>query len=86
MNNLKTKIVHYLMDQSEAYTMLGRLPFSPEAMPGRAIVKKDTAFFAQVLLPTDGKDDFEQMTNLKEEVQSIRKAYKTVEKPDPVPM
>ncbi|OAS83039.1 type VII secretion protein EssC [Metabacillus litoralis] len=86
MNNLKTKIVHYLMDQSEAYTMLGRLPFSPEAMPGRAIVKKDTAFFAQVLLPTDGKDDFEQMTNLKEEVQSIKEAYKTVKKPDPVPM
>jgi DNA segregation ATPase FtsK/SpoIIIE, S-DNA-T family len=86
MNNLKTKIVHYLMDQSEAYTMLGRLPFSPEPMPGRAIVKKDTAYFAQVYLPTEGNDDFEQMTNLKEVVQSIKEAYAHVKKPDPVPM
>jgi S-DNA-T family DNA segregation ATPase FtsK/SpoIIIE len=86
MNNLKTKIVHYLMDQSEAYTMLGRLPFSPEAMPGRAIVKKDTAFFAQVLLPTEGKDDFEQMTNVKEEVQTLKKQYENTAKPTPVPM
>ncbi|MGM0875218.1 MAG: type VII secretion protein EssC [Bacillota bacterium] len=86
MNNLKTKIVHYLMDQSEAYTMLGRLPFSPESIPGRAIVKKDTAYFAQVFLPTEGKDDFEQMTKLKEDVQSIREAYSNVKKPASVPM
>jgi S-DNA-T family DNA segregation ATPase FtsK/SpoIIIE len=86
MNNLKTKIVHYLMDQSESYTMLGRLPFSPESLPGRAIVKKDTPHFGQIFLPTDGKDDFEQMTNLKEEIQGIKDAYSHVKTPDPVPM
>ncbi|KKI89575.1 cell division protein FtsK [Bacillus sp. SA1-12] len=86
MNNLKTKIVHYLMDSSEAYTILGRLPFTPEAMPGRAIVKKDTAYFAQVYLPTNGKDDFEQMTNLKEEVQNLKDMYAMAKKPAPVPM
>jgi DNA segregation ATPase FtsK/SpoIIIE, S-DNA-T family len=74
------------MDQSEAYTMLGRLPFSPEAMPGRAIVKKDTASFAQVLLPTKGKDDFEQMAYLKEEVQALKNVYADSKKPAPVPM
>lgn len=86
MNNLKTKIVHYLMDQSEAFTILGRLTFSPEAMPGRAIVKKDTAYFAQVFLPAEGKDDFEQMMNIKEEIECIKVVYADVKKPDPVPM
>ena len=86
MNNLKTKIVHYLMDQSEAFTILGRLTFSPEAMPGRAIVKKDAAHFAQVFLPAEGKDDFEQMLNVKEEVQSMKEVYANSQKPDPVPM
>jgi len=86
MNNLKTKIVHYLMDSSEAYTMLGRLPFSPEAIPGRAIVKKDTAFFSQVFLPTEGKDDYEQMNLLKDEIQLLKEKYKGLMSPDPVPM
>jgi DNA segregation ATPase FtsK/SpoIIIE, S-DNA-T family len=86
MNNLKTKIVHYLMDSSEAYTMLGRLPFTLEAIPGRAIVKKDTAFFSQVFLPTEGKDDYEQMNLLKEEIQLLKEKYKGSMSPDPVPM
>ncbi|MGG4165929.1 type VII secretion protein EssC [Rossellomorea vietnamensis] len=86
MNNLKTKIVHYLMDSSEAYTMLGRLPFSPEAIPGRAIVKKDTAYFSQVFLPTEGKDDYEQLNLLKEDIQLLKEKYKGLSSPKPVPM
>jgi len=86
MNNLQTKIVHYLMDQTEAYTMLGRLPFAPESIPGRAIVKKDEAFFSQVYLPVEGKDDFEQMENVKKLVQQLKDEYIHVEKPAPVPM
>jgi len=86
MNNLQTKIVHYLMDQTEAYTMLGRLPFAPESIPGRAIVKKDEAFFSHVYLPVEGKDDFEQMENVKKLVQYLKDEYIHVEKPAPVPM
>ncbi|WP_226527779.1 type VII secretion protein EssC [Metabacillus niabensis] len=86
MNNLQTKIVHYLMDQTEAYTMLGRLPFAPESISGRAIVKKDEAFFSQVYLPVEGKDDFEQMENVKKLVQYLKDDYIHVEKPAPVPM
>ncbi|MCA1061061.1 type VII secretion protein EssC [Rossellomorea aquimaris] len=86
MNNLKTKIVHYLMDSSEAYTMLGRLPFSPEAIPGRAIVKKETAYFSQIFLPTEGKDDYEQLSLLKEEIQLLKEKYKGLTSPKPVPM
>ncbi|RIW38943.1 type VII secretion protein EssC [Bacillus salacetis] len=86
MNNLKTKVVHYLMDSSEAYTMLGRLPFSPEAIPGRAIVKKDSAYFSQVFLPVEGKDDFEQLTLLREDIQLLNDKYTGMASPKPVPM
>ena len=59
MNNLKTKVVHYLIDNTEAYSVLGRTPFAPEPIPGRAIIKTEEAYFSQVFLPADGKDDFE---------------------------
>ena len=54
MNNLKTKIVHYLMDATEAFTVIGRVPFDLEPFPGRAIIKKEDAFFSQIYLPAAG--------------------------------
>ncbi|WP_243290997.1 type VII secretion protein EssC [Bacillus sp. FJAT-47783] len=86
MNNLKTKIVHYLMDNSEAYAILGKVPYSPEAIPGRAIIKKEQAFFAQIFLPADGEDDFQMFDQLKEDIQQLREKYADVKQPDPIPM
>lgn len=40
MNNLKTKVVHYLMDHSEAYSILGRTPYALESIPGRLLSKR----------------------------------------------
>lgn len=86
MSNIKTKIVHYLMDQSEASTIVGRLQFSPEAMPGRAIIKTDETYFSQVFLPVKGANDFELMENLREEVQHLKEIYANCKKPEPIPM
>ncbi|MDO6658084.1 type VII secretion protein EssC [Anaerobacillus sp. 1_MG-2023] len=86
MNNLKTKIVHYLLDNSEAYTVLGRIPFAPEAVPGRAIMKKEKTHFGQIVLPTRGEDDYEQLASLKEEVQMLQDKYRAVSKPEAIPM
>ncbi len=86
MNNLKTKIVHYLLDNSEAYTVLGRIPFAPEAVPGRAIMKKEKTHFGQIVLPAEGEDDYEQLASLKEEVQMLQKKYSNVNKPEAIPM
>lgn len=86
MNNLKTKIVHYLMDNTEAYGVIGRVPFDLEPFPGRAIIKKEDAKFAQLFLPTQGKDDFEVLESLKSEVQTIRAAYASQPGPKPIPM
>ncbi|TKD69203.1 type VII secretion protein EssC [Pseudalkalibacillus hwajinpoensis] len=86
MNNLKTKIVHYLLDSSEAYTVLGKLPFAPEAIPGRAIMKKEQTYFGQIVLPAEGEDDYEQLASLKEEVQTLQEKYRDATKPEPIPM
>ncbi|CAM4006563.1 type VII secretion protein EssC [Mesobacillus zeae] len=87
MNNLKTKIVHYLLDQTESYSILGtKAPFVLEAMPGRAIVKKEQAYFSQVFLPAEGKDDYELMEGIKYEVELLKKKYDGFQEPAPVPM
>ncbi|MDL4840550.1 type VII secretion protein EssC [Aquibacillus rhizosphaerae] len=86
MNNLKMKVVHYLMDHAEASGIIGRTPFAPEAIPGRAIIKTDEAYFSQVLLPTNGVDDFEQLDELKENVKQLIETYKDASKPEPIPM
>ncbi|MDR7074429.1 type VII secretion protein EssC [Fictibacillus barbaricus] len=86
MNNLKTKIVHYLMDQSESYMVLGKVPFSPEPIPGRAIIKREEAYFSQIYLPAQGEDDYELLDHIKKDIQLIGEKYASSIKPQPVPM
>ena len=40
-------LMYYLMDSGESFTVLGRVPFSPEPLPGRAIIKKEESYFSQ---------------------------------------
>ncbi|MFC0273107.1 type VII secretion protein EssC [Metabacillus herbersteinensis] len=86
MNNLKTKIVHYLMDQSEAYMVLGKVPFAPEPIPGRAIIKRDQAFFSQVFLASHGEDDYELLDHIKEDIVALNEKYEGLSKPESIPM
>ncbi|RFU63102.1 type VII secretion protein EssC [Peribacillus glennii] len=86
MNNLKTKIVHYLMDSSEGYSILGRTPFDHEPVPGRALVKKDETYLAQVYLPADGDDDIEVLENAKKEVAALIKKHQGMTKPPAIRM
>ncbi|MFC7373526.1 type VII secretion protein EssC [Fictibacillus iocasae] len=86
MNNLKTKIVHYLMDSTESYMILGRVPFSPEPIPGRAIIKSEEAYFSQVFMPADGADDYELLENMKSQIQRLKEKYKDTAGPKAVPM
>lgn len=86
MNNLKTKMVHYLMDQTEAYGVIGKPQFSLEPIPGRVIIKTEASHFAHVFLPVEASDDITLFDELKSEVQQIRKTYADREMPKPIPM
>ena len=86
MNNLKTKIVHYLMDATESFTVIGRVPFDLEPFPGRAILKKEDTFFTQIFLPASGTDDYEVLESIKNKVSNLRLQYKEETLPVPIPM
>ncbi|MFJ7932757.1 type VII secretion protein EssC [Sporosarcina sp. NPDC096371] len=86
MNSLKTKIVHYLTDPTEAFTVIGRVPFEVEAFPGRAIIKKEEAFFSQIYLPVSGNNDYEVLGAMKESVLLLKDSYKECVQPQAIPM
>jgi S-DNA-T family DNA segregation ATPase FtsK/SpoIIIE len=86
MNSMKTKILHYLMDTTETYMAIGKVPFAPEPIPGRAIIKKDQAYFSQIFLPADGDDDYELLDSIKEDIGMLKVKYKNAKLPLPVPM
>ncbi|WP_445677981.1 type VII secretion protein EssC [Psychrobacillus sp. FSL K6-1415] len=86
MNNLKTKIVHYLMDTTESFTVVGRVPFDLEPFPGRAILKKEDTHFAQIYLPASGSDDYEVLESIKAKVKSLRIKHQEDSHPKPIPM
>lgn len=86
MNNLKTKVVHYLMDATESFTVIGRVPFELEPFPGRAIIKKEDPHFAQVFLPAPGANDFEVLEAIKMIARELKEKYRGEELPQPIPM
>lgn len=86
MSNLKTKILHYLLDETEKRTLIGRTDYETEAIPGRAYIQTGHNYLAQIYLPVSGKDDLEIRDQLKEMVQELKTTYKMVEKPMNIPM
>ena len=86
MNSLKTKVVHYLMDSSEQYSVLGRTPYENEPVPGRALVKTDQTYMMQVYLPADGEDDVAVLEEMKQVVVDQKDRYKKLAKPPAIPM
>ncbi|WP_282033614.1 type VII secretion protein EssC [Metabacillus indicus] len=86
MNSMKTKILHYLMDTTETYMAVGKIPFAPEPVPGRAIIKKESVFFSQMFLPADGRDDYELLDAIKEDISMLKEKYSGAKLPRPIPM
>ncbi|KAA0955571.1 type VII secretion protein EssC [Sporosarcina sp. ANT_H38] len=86
MNNLKTKVVHYLMDATEAFTVVGRVPFELEPFPGRAIIKKEDPHFAQIFLPAPGANDFDVLEAIKLNTRELKAKYRDQDLPQSIPM
>jgi S-DNA-T family DNA segregation ATPase FtsK/SpoIIIE len=86
MSNLKTKIVHYMMDETEKHALIGRTTYETEAVPGRAYIKKETAYLTHMYLPVDGDDDMAVMENLKGTIRDLKVKYEGSRKPKAIPM
>lgn len=86
MNSFKTKIFHYLMDSSEMYGVLGKTTFDQEPVPGRALIRKDETYFAQVYMPAPGENDVEILQAIREKVSNLNEKYEQINKPKSIPM
>lgn len=86
MSNLKTRIVHYLMDEGDKNSLVGRTQYETEAIPGRVYIKTETAHLAQIYLPTEGETDVEVLEHIKEKVQHIKEKYADAKRPISIPM
>ncbi len=86
MNSFKTKIFHYLIDNSELYGVLGRPPFEQEPVPGRAMIRKDETFFSQVFLPAEGENDVELIQSIRSTISKLNNRYEGIAAPRPIPM
>lgn len=86
MSNLKTKIVHYLMDTSDKYAILGKTAYETEAIPGRVYIKNEEPFLAQIYLPSSGESDVEVLTGIKGIIQLLNETYVDAPKPKSIPM
>jgi len=86
MSNLKTRIVHYLLDDGDKSSIVGRTQYETEAIPGRVYIKQEDAHLAQIYLPVEGETDVELLTHLKEKVQHIKDKYTDAKKPISIPM
>src|SRR5690625_5427878 len=86
LENIKTKIVHYLVDESEHTAIIGKTEYDTEPIPGRAHIRKDNTYLSQVFLPTKGETEVELLENIKQEISNIQKEHVHDRKPVDITM
>ncbi|PAD47516.1 type VII secretion protein EssC, partial [Shouchella clausii] len=86
MNTMKTKIVHFMNDRNDVITLLGRSKYEIEPIPGRAILAKDSHYFAQMYLPEAGEDDQEMMAATRNTIADLGQRYQDAKLPEKIAM
>lgn len=81
VNNFKNKIAGYLLDQTEASSLVGKSAYNTSAIEGRALVKTDQVSVMQIYTMVSFKNEMEYNRNLKELIQNIREMYPTKRAP-----
>lgn len=81
VNNYKNKIAGYLLDQTEANSLVGKSAYSIAEIEGRALVKTDQVSVMQIYTMVPFKNEMEYNRNLKELIQNVREMYPTKRAP-----
>lgn len=85
LSNIKTQIALYLIDHSEARTIVGRTDLGIEEIPGRGLIKLEQPTLFQTALPVEGNDTLAVI----EGIQAVAKEmtdYWTGDLPEAIPM
>lgn len=86
LNNIKQRLMLRQNNRDDIIELLGATKVPLEDIPGRALIKTDTAVRSfQVALPVDGETDLEVVNHLQEEVAQMNEDW-TGERPEPIPM
>ncbi|MED4082024.1 type VII secretion protein EssC [Halalkalibacterium halodurans] len=86
LNSMNMKICHYMIEKTDLTSLLGRVPFAIESVPGRMIVAKDKNWLAHTYLPAKGENDFEVIENVKARIQTINDRYEDSKLPKSMAM
>lgn len=81
MNNFKNRIAGYLMDGSEANSLVGRSVYKVPEIEGRALVKMEQTNLMQIYTMVPFQNTAEYNQNIKEFIQNIKKMYPTKKAP-----
>lgn len=83
--NIKLMVSLFIIDISDTRAIVGRTDLSVEELAGRGLVNQDGVSVMQSILPADGEDVLEQISNLQSEAKSMRCAWKG-HLPEDIPM
>ncbi|MCK0473460.1 type VII secretion protein EssC [Halalkalibacter sp. APA_J-10(15)] len=85
LSNIKTQIPLYLIEQTEARSIIGRTELEIEEIPGRGLVKLEEPALFQAMLPAEGTEPLEIIDSIQTTAKSMDE-YWQGERPEEIPM
>lgn len=85
LSNIKTQIPLYLIEQSEARSIIGRTDLEIEEIPGRGLVKLEEPALFQTMLPAEGTEALEIIDSIQATTKRMDE-YWQGERPEAIPM
>ncbi len=75
LNNFKNKLVHYMFDNTEVVSLIGRTPYTLKEIKGRALIKLTDIHTMQVYCAVESKDDYEYVNRIGLLISRINEKY-----------
>ena len=85
LNNFKNKFAHYIFDETELKSLIGRSDYRLSDIPGRALVKDDIVNIMQVYTAVEFEHEIEYVKKIGNIVKKIDQLY-TGERPEGIRM
>lgn len=74
-NNFKNKIAHYLFEETEINSLIGRSAYKLPDIPGRAMVKMDNPNIMQVYSAVNFEEDIEYTSGVIDVIERLNELY-----------
>ncbi|KYG26020.1 type VII secretion protein EssC [Alkalihalobacillus trypoxylicola] len=85
LSNIKTQIPLYLIEASEARSIIGKTDIEAEEIPGRGLIKLEDPALFQTILPEKGEESLEIIDSIRNLAKEMDDNWKG-KKPEPIPM